>query len=222
MSLSVLPMFSSKSFKVSGLTFRSLIHFGFIFVYGVKKCSNFIFLHVAVLFLQHHLLKRVSFSTVYSCFFCHRLLGGHGFLGLSLDFLSCSIGLYFCFVIKQCHTVLMTVALPYCLKSESLIPPAPFFFLKISLAIQGLLCLCINLKILSNIERRVKTYPSETIPKNWRGRKTPKLILWGRHHPDTNARQRYHKKRKLQANTVIEHKPKNSQQNTSKLNLIIC
>ena len=41
MSQSVLPMFSSKSFIVSGLTFRSLIHFEFIFLYGVKKCSNF-------------------------------------------------------------------------------------------------------------------------------------------------------------------------------------
>ena len=30
MSLSVLPMFSSKSFMVSGLIFRSLIHFEFI------------------------------------------------------------------------------------------------------------------------------------------------------------------------------------------------
>ena len=36
---SVLPMFSSRSFLVSGLTFRSLIHFEFIFVYGVRKCS---------------------------------------------------------------------------------------------------------------------------------------------------------------------------------------
>ena len=32
MSKSVLPMFSSRSFMVSGLTFRSLIHFEFIFV----------------------------------------------------------------------------------------------------------------------------------------------------------------------------------------------
>ena len=31
-------MFSSSSFIVSGLTFRSLIHFKFIFVYGVRKC----------------------------------------------------------------------------------------------------------------------------------------------------------------------------------------
>ena len=29
----------SKSFIVSGLMFRSLIHFEFIFVYGVRKCS---------------------------------------------------------------------------------------------------------------------------------------------------------------------------------------
>ena len=45
-----LRMFSSKSFIVSGLTFRSLIHFEFIFVYGVRKCFNFILLHVAVQF----------------------------------------------------------------------------------------------------------------------------------------------------------------------------
>ena len=60
MSLSVLPMFSSKSFIVTGLQFRSLIHFEFIFVYGVKKCSNFILLLVAVQFSQHHLLKSLS------------------------------------------------------------------------------------------------------------------------------------------------------------------
>ena len=41
---SVLPTFSSKSFIVSGLTIRSLTHFEFIFVYGVRKCSSFILL----------------------------------------------------------------------------------------------------------------------------------------------------------------------------------
>ena len=43
-------MFSSKSFIVSDLTFRSLIHFEFIFVYSVKECSNYIFffLHIVV------------------------------------------------------------------------------------------------------------------------------------------------------------------------------
>ena len=57
MSKSVLPMFSSKSFIVSCLTFRTLNYF----VYGVKKCSNFILLHVVVQFSQHHLLKRLHF-----------------------------------------------------------------------------------------------------------------------------------------------------------------
>ena len=61
MSESVLPMFSSGSFIVSGLTFRSLIYFEFIFVYGVRKCSSFIPLQVVDQFSQHHLLKRLSF-----------------------------------------------------------------------------------------------------------------------------------------------------------------
>ena len=54
-------MFSSRSFIVSGLTFRSLIHFEFISVYGVRKCSSFILLQVVDQFSQHQLLKRLSF-----------------------------------------------------------------------------------------------------------------------------------------------------------------
>jgi len=54
-------MFSYKSFIVPGLTFRSLIHFEFIFMYCVRECSDFILVHVAVQFSQHHLLKRPSF-----------------------------------------------------------------------------------------------------------------------------------------------------------------
>ena len=42
MSKSVLPIFSSRSLRVSGLAFRSLIHFEFIFAYGIRECSNFI------------------------------------------------------------------------------------------------------------------------------------------------------------------------------------
>ena len=45
MSKSVLPMFSFKSFIVSGLTFRSLIHSEF-FVCMELQCSNFHFLHI--------------------------------------------------------------------------------------------------------------------------------------------------------------------------------
>ena len=36
-SKSVLPLFFPGNFKVSGLIFRSLIHFAFIFVYGVRS-----------------------------------------------------------------------------------------------------------------------------------------------------------------------------------------
>ena len=61
MSESVLPMFFSRSFIVSGLTFRSLIHFEFICVYDVRKCYSFIILQVVDQFTQHHLLKRLSF-----------------------------------------------------------------------------------------------------------------------------------------------------------------
>ena len=41
MSKNVLPVFSSKNFIVAGLIFRSLIHFEFIFVHGIRECSFF-------------------------------------------------------------------------------------------------------------------------------------------------------------------------------------
>ena len=142
---SVLPMFSIRSFIVSSLTFRSLIHFEFFFVYGVRKCSNFILLHIAVQFSQHHLLKRLSLQ---HCIFLPplskiRYPQVHGFIsGLSILF-HWSIFLFLC----QYHTVLMTVALQYNLKSGRLIPPAPFFFLKTALAIKGLLYFHMNYEI---------------------------------------------------------------------------
>ena len=55
-------MFSIKSFIVSGLTFWSLIHFEFIFVYGVRECSNFILLYVAVEFFPAPLIEEAVFS----------------------------------------------------------------------------------------------------------------------------------------------------------------
>ena len=58
---SVLPMFSARSFMIPGLAFRSLIHFEFIFVYGVTKFSSLILLHMAVQFSKYHLLKKLSF-----------------------------------------------------------------------------------------------------------------------------------------------------------------
>ena len=85
-------------FIVSDLTFGSLIYFEFTFVYGVREGSNFIFfLHVAVQFLQHQLVKRLSFPIVHFCRLCHTS-ADHRCMDLSLDFLSCFIALYFCFV----------------------------------------------------------------------------------------------------------------------------
>ena len=57
---SILPIFTSRSFMVSCLTFKYLIHFELIF-YGVRKWFSFILLHIALQFSQHHLLKKLSF-----------------------------------------------------------------------------------------------------------------------------------------------------------------
>ena len=54
-----LPAFSSRILMASCLTLRCFIHFEFILVYGVRKWSRFILLHVAVQFSQHHLLKNI-------------------------------------------------------------------------------------------------------------------------------------------------------------------
>ena len=43
MSEKVCPMFSSRSFTVSGLMFKSLSHFEFIFVYGARERSREVF-----------------------------------------------------------------------------------------------------------------------------------------------------------------------------------
>ena len=133
MSLSVLPILSSKSFKVSGLIFDHLVfRFEFIFVNGLRKCSNFILLRVAVQFSQHHLLYILAPLYILASFVKNKVPQVNGFIsGLSILF-CWSIFLFLC----QYYTVLMTVALQYNLKSGRLIPPAPFFFLKIILAIQ--------------------------------------------------------------------------------------
>ena len=55
-------MFSSKSFVAP---FRSLIHLEFIFVYGVRECSNFILLHVAVQFFPTPLIEEAVLSVLY-------------------------------------------------------------------------------------------------------------------------------------------------------------
>ena len=65
MSEKLLPVFASRIFMVSGLTFRSLIHFEFIFVYGIRKWCSFFVLRVAVQFSHHHLLETVLSSLIF-------------------------------------------------------------------------------------------------------------------------------------------------------------
>ena len=80
-----------------------------------------------------------------------------GFIsGLSI-FFHWSIFLSFC----QYHTVLMTVALQYSVKSGRLIPPVPFFFLKIALAIRGFLYFHTNCEIICSSS--VKNIPGSLI-----------------------------------------------------------
>ena len=110
MSKIILPVFSSESFIVSGLTFKSLIHFEFIFVYGVRKCSNFILLPVDVQFPQYQWLKRLSFLYRILLPPLSKIRCVHRCLGLSLGCLACSV---YSSVFMQVHT--------YCLDEYSFV-----------------------------------------------------------------------------------------------------
>ena len=133
---------------VSGLTFRSLIHFEFIFIYGVRQCSNFILLQGAVQFSEHYLLKKLSFLWWISCLLHCRLIE-HKYVGLFLSSLFDSIDLYL--FLCQYHSILMTAALYYSLKSKSIIPLAlSFFFPQDWMTSQGLLWFHITFRIISS------------------------------------------------------------------------
>ena len=58
----VFPRLSSRIFIVLGFTFKSLIHLELIFVFDVRKGSNFSVLHIGSQLPQHHLLNRESSS----------------------------------------------------------------------------------------------------------------------------------------------------------------
>ena len=58
-------MFSSKSFIVSGFTCRSLILFQFLFVYGVRNCSNFILLQCSCPVFPAPFIEEPVFAPLY-------------------------------------------------------------------------------------------------------------------------------------------------------------
>ena len=68
----LLSVFSYVMLMVSCLTFRPFLHFEFTFVYDVRKGFTLIFLHVAIQFSKHKLLKRLLFHIVYSFQLCQR------------------------------------------------------------------------------------------------------------------------------------------------------
>ena len=114
MSGSVLPMFSSRSFIVSGLTFRYLIHFELIFVYGVKEWSHFTSFTCGCAVFPAPFVEEIVFPALHSLasFVIGQLtVGAWVYLGVSYPFplVNMSIFLFFC----QYHIVLMTVALQY-------------------------------------------------------------------------------------------------------------
>ena len=77
---------------MSGLMFKTLSHFEFIFVHGGKVSSSFVDVHAAVQFSQHHLLKRLSFSPFYVLIFFVKdklMIGVWVFHTVPLLYLSC-------------------------------------------------------------------------------------------------------------------------------------
>ena len=107
MSKCVLPMFSSKSFIVSDLTFKSLIHFEFIFMILETVLISFFYMQLSSFPSTTH-WRDCLFSTAYHCLpFCR--LTDHVCMGLFSSFLSFPL---ICFLfLCQCHNILMTVAL---------------------------------------------------------------------------------------------------------------
>ena len=98
-------------------------------------------------FPQHYLLKRLSFSYIsyillmplskiswpYMC----------GFISRICILFHWSVCLFLCLY----HTVLITIALQCSLKSESVMSPGLFFFLKIALTSQGFLWFHMSFRI---------------------------------------------------------------------------
>ena len=101
MSKSVLPMFSSRSFIVSGLTFRYLIHFEFI-LYIVLESVLISFFYMQLSSFPSTTYQRdCLFSILYSCLLCHRLIDH-------------SAWVYFWVVFPVPFYVSVFVPVPYC------------------------------------------------------------------------------------------------------------
>ena len=110
----------------------------------LRVCSVFIDFHGALQLFQHHLLERLSFS---HCLFL--LHWSRQILGVWVYFRALySVPVIRMSVFMPNHAALITVTWQYHLKSGRIVPPVFFLFLRIALAIPGLLWLHINFRII--------------------------------------------------------------------------
>ena len=138
-------MFSFNSFIVYGLTFVYLTYFEFISVYFVRKCSKLVVLYVSSPVFPASFIEEVTFALLYILvsFVKYKVPISVWVISDVSNLFHWSIFLS----LYQYYAALITVALQYNLKSGRLIPPAPVFFLKVVLALQGLLCFLMNCNI---------------------------------------------------------------------------
>jgi hypothetical protein len=92
----VFPTLSCVSFKVSCLTFRSLIHSKLILVQGGRHGSSFNFLQADNHFSQQHVWRDCLFSIVCFWWLCQKSVGLN-YLSSYLGLLFCPTGLHICF-----------------------------------------------------------------------------------------------------------------------------
>ena len=136
MSKNVPPGFSSGSCMVSGLTCWSLIHFDFIFVYGVRKCPNFILLCSCPVLIVLLIEEEVIFKLYILAFFAIVSLTIHVYFW-ALSSMSIFVPVPFCFDYYSFE---------HSLTSEIVISPALFFFLLIAFTIWGLMWFYTNFR----------------------------------------------------------------------------
>lgn len=121
---------------VSDLAFKSLGHFQFISVYGIRSCPVLVFLCSCPVY-QYHLVKRLSF---HHCMFLPPLSKINWPQKCGFIWIFCSVS----FILAS---VFCTSTLPFwllylfdSLKSRSVTSQAFLFFLKVPLSLWGLLC----------------------------------------------------------------------------------
>ena len=122
-------------------TFKSLIHFEFIFVYSVRRWSNFISLHISVQFSNTIYWINYHYPITYFCLLCCRIIDHIG-MDLFLGSLFLCIDLCVCFYDSTMLFWLLQLCSNF--TESSMISPT-LFFLHITVAIERL---CGSIQIL--------------------------------------------------------------------------